>query len=87
MHALKGIWKHGKRAVAMIIKELKQLNDWVVPHKPVVIPISADDLSNGDKEQALDSVTLIEEKRDDRLKAGCCANGSNKNTILMNMNM
>ena len=75
MYASKGIQKHGERAVAMIIKELKQLNDGAVPPKPVVIPISADDLSNSDKEQSLDAVTLIEEKRDDRLKAGYCANG------------
>ena len=30
MHASKGIKKHGERAVVMIIKELKQLNDGAV---------------------------------------------------------
>ena len=78
MYASKVIRKHGERAVSIIIKELKQLNDGALPHKPLVIPISSEELSNGDKEQDLDAVTLIEEKRGDRLKARCCANGSKK---------
>ena len=45
MHASKGIRKHGEKAIAMIIKELKQLNDGAVPDKPVVIPINVDYLT------------------------------------------
>ena len=82
MHATVGIQKHGEKAVAMIIKELKQLNDGVVPNKPVVIPINPDELTESDKKQALDAVTLIEEKRDNKLKARCCANGSKQKFYL-----
>ncbi len=42
MYASKGIDKHWEKAVAMIIKELKQLNDGTVPHKPVVIHINSE---------------------------------------------
>ena len=82
MYASKGIRKHGERAVAMIIKELKQLNYGAVPNKPVVIPINVDELTESNKKQALDAVTLIEEKRDDKLKARCCANGSKQKYYL-----
>ena len=34
------------------------------------------------KKQALDTVTLIEEKRDNKLKARCCANGSKQKYYL-----
>ena len=49
MHASAGIQKHGEKSVAMIIKELKQLNDGAVPNKPVVIPINPDELTESDK--------------------------------------
>ena len=62
--------------MAIIIKVLKQLNDGAISDKPVVIPTNADELIETDKEQALDVVTLIEEKRGDKLKTSCCAYAS-----------
>ena len=51
MHSSKVIRKHGKKAIAMIIKDLKQLNDGAVPDKPVVIPINVDDLTESEKKK------------------------------------
>ena len=82
MHASKVIKKHGERAVAIIIKESKQLNDGDVPGKPVVEPIDVMTLQEKEKGQALDAVTLIEEKRDERIKARCCADGSKQKYYL-----
>ena len=60
--------KFGEKALAVMINELKQLNDGAVEGKPVVLPIDADILTNDDKKKALDAVNLIEEKRDGRIK-------------------
>ena len=83
MHASVGIRKHGEKAIVMIIKELKQLNDGVIPNKPVVIPINPDILYKNEKMQVLDAVTLIEEKRDNKLKTRCCTNGSKQKYYLL----
>ena len=62
--------------MAIIIKVLKQLNDGAISDKPVVIPTNADELIETDEQQALGAVTLIEEKRGDKLKTSSCANAS-----------
>ena len=49
--ASKGFKVFGERALAAMVKELKQLNDGAVPGKPVVIPIEADTLSKEDKKK------------------------------------
>ena len=64
MSANKGFKVFGERALAVMIKELKQLNDGAVPGKPVVIPIDNNVLTAEDKRKALDAVNIIEEKRD-----------------------
>ena len=45
MSARKGFKKHGKAAVAAIIKEYAQLNEGAVPGKPVVRPIDVSSLT------------------------------------------
>mmetsp|Transcript_11002 Transcript_11002/g.16106 ORF Transcript_11002/g.16106 Transcript_11002/m.16106 type:complete len:149 (+) Transcript_11002:1760-2206(+) len=60
MPASQGFKKFGEKALAVIIKELKQLNDGAMEGKPVVEPIDADILTDDDKKKALDAVNLIE---------------------------
>ena len=80
--ATQGLKKYGEKAVAVMLKELKQLNDGAVKGKPVVIPIDVDSLTEQDRQQALDAVNLIEQKRDNRLKGRTCANGSKQRYYL-----
>ena len=68
MSATQGIKKHGERAIAAIFKELKQLNDGVMPGKPVIVPIPFEELTDEDVRQALEAVNLIKEKRCGKLK-------------------
>ena len=83
MSAQQGIKKHGERAVAAIFKELKQLNDSVMPGKPVIAPIPFEELTDKkDKEQALEAVNLIKEKRYGKLKVRTCANGLRQHCFL-----
>ena len=82
MSAQQGIKKHGEKAIAAILKELKQLNDGAVEGKPVITPISFEDLTPQDKEQALEAVNLIKEKRCGKLKGRTCANGSRQRKYL-----
>ena len=63
MPASKGIKLFGKRALAAMIKELKQLNNGSMEGKPVVVSINAEVFSEDDKQKALDAVNLIKEKR------------------------
>ena len=74
--AVKGFKMFGERAVAAMVKELKQLNDGAMPGKPVVVPQDPDVLTEDEKESALEAVNLIKEKRDGRIKGRTCANGS-----------
>ena len=76
MSAYKGFKEFGERAVAVMLKELKQLEHGAVPGKPVVTEIDPDSLTDEDKRRALDAVNIIELKRDGRLKGRSCANGS-----------
>ncbi len=76
MSAKEGISRFGERAVAAIFKELKQLNDGVLPGNPVMQPISLEDLSPEDKQKALEAVNLIKEKRCGKIKGRTCANGA-----------
>ena len=49
MSASKGIKQFGKKAIAAVFKELKQLNDGVLPGNPVIEPIELSNLSEDDK--------------------------------------
>ena len=75
MSATKGIAKHGERAIASIFKELKQLNEGVMKERPVIQPINFEELSDTDKNTALEAVNLIKEKRCGKIKARTCVNG------------
>lgn len=50
--------------------------------KPVIAPISFEDLRELDKKQALEAVNLIKEKRCGKLKGQTCANGSRQRQYL-----
>ena len=45
MSANRGIKLFSQRAVAAIFKELKQLNDGVLPGNPVIVPIDIESLT------------------------------------------
>ena len=62
MSAQKGMKLFGKKAVAAMFKELKQLSDGVVPGKPVIEPIPFEHLRDEDKTKALEAVNLIAQK-------------------------
>jgi len=75
MSAQKGFKLYGEKAVAVMFKELKQLDIGVMEGKPAVGPINPDLLSNEEKSMALEAVNLIKLKRDGNLKGRTCANG------------
>ena len=82
MSAHKGIKLFGERAIAAIVKELKQLNDGVIPGNPVIEPIPFDKQTNQDKKEALEAVNIITEKRTGKIKGRMCANGSRQQKYL-----
>ena len=49
MTANKGFKMFGEEAVAVMVKELKELNDGAMPNKPVVVPQDPDKLTSQDK--------------------------------------
>ncbi len=71
MTATAGIRKHGSRAVDALFQELCQLDD-----KKVFKPINANNLTRGQKREALRAINLIKEKRCGKLKGRTCADGS-----------
>ena len=84
MHASKGIKEYGMEAVAAIIKELTQLDVGAVPGKNqrVCVPIDPSTLTDEEMKQALDAVNLIKVKRDGKIKARTCGNGSKQRKYL-----
>ena len=76
MSANEGIKRFGERAVAAMIKELKQLDHGVAEGKPVICAEDPDSLSRQEKFEALEAINLIKEKRDGRIKGRTCANGA-----------
>ena len=82
MSAHKGIKLFGKRAIATMMKELKQLNDGVIPGNPVIEPIPFEELSNQDKNEAMGAVNIIAEKLTGKIKGRMCANGSRQRKYL-----
>ena len=82
MQAHKGFKMFGDEAIAAMLKELTQLDQGAFPGKPVVEPIDPDTLSVEEKKRALGAVNIIEQKRDGRIKARTCANGSKQRMYL-----
>ena len=74
--ASRGIKLFGKKAVTAIFKELKQLNDGVLPGNQVIVPIDIESLTEEDKRKSLEAVNLIKVKRCGKIKGRTCANGS-----------
>ena len=65
-----GIRKHGEKAIAAVIKEYQQLKDM-----DTVVPLNAGELSQGEKREAFELLTLVKKKRCGKLKGRVCANG------------
>ena len=78
MQATRGFKLFGERAVAAMIKELKQLEEGPMPVKKVVTEINPDALSAEDKAKSLNAVNLIKQKQDGTIKGRTCADGSKK---------
>ena len=78
MSATEGIKKHGEKAIAVLLKEFIQLDKGPMEGKNLVSPIKYNTLTKKDKEEALEVVNLIKEKRDGSLKGRSCANGANQ---------
>ena len=66
-----GINKFGKNGVEAAKSEMQQLHD-----RKCFIPIAKEELSALEKKRALESLIFLTEKRDGRIKARHCANGS-----------
>ena len=67
----KGIIKYGNRGQEAINKELSQLH-----HREVFKPVQFSELTETEKEKAMNSLIFLTEKRDGTIKARACANGS-----------
>ena len=76
MSANRGIKLFCEKTVAVIFKQLKQLNDGVLPSNPVIVPIAIESLTEEDKRKSLEAVNLIEVKRCGKIKGRTCTNGS-----------
>jgi hypothetical protein len=67
----KGLKAFGKKGYNAALSEIQQLHDRVVFR-----PIHVNDLSQQEKNRAMESLVFLVEKRDGRVKARACANGS-----------
>ena len=68
---MKAVKKFGNKAKQAALDEMKQLHDRVVFE-----PISLQDMEPMELKRALESLMFLTEKRDGRIKARACANGS-----------
>ena len=82
MNTRRGIKEFGQRAVAVMIKEFRQLGEGAFPGKPVVEPINMDTLSREEIKMAMEAVNLIKEKQGGEVKGRTCANGSKQRKYL-----
>ena len=57
-----GIRKHGEKSIAVMFKELNQLDKGTKEGNPVVIPQNPHLLTAKEKREALEAVNLIKEK-------------------------
>ena len=63
MSAKQGMKTFGEEVVAVMLKELKQLDQGAMPGKPVVIPIDVTKLTEKEKKEALNAINLIKRQR------------------------
>ena len=75
MSAYKGFKIDKERSLAAMFKELKQLNDGPMKGKRVIAPIDPNKLTDAQKKRALESIHLINFKRNGIVKGRTCANG------------
>ena len=75
MSAKAGFIKFDVPTVAAMVKEFVQLNEGVVPRKPVTVPIIAHTLTDIERKKALPADSLIKEKRNRYIKGRSCVNG------------
>ena len=78
MHANKGIDLFGESYIEEMIKEFKQLDEGEMTGNNVAIPLNPYKLTNAEISQALESVNLTKEKRNEIIKERSCANGSDQ---------
>ena len=67
----KGIKKSGKKGNDAAMKEMKQLHD-----RTVFKPVDISKLTKEERDQAMNSLIFLVEKRDGRVKGRACADGS-----------
>jgi hypothetical protein len=67
----KGIRKFGKKGKEAAIKEMKQLHE-----RTVFLPVDVSKLTQKERDEAMESLMFLVEKRDGRVKGRACANGS-----------
>ena len=72
--AKEGIKQFDEKAIAAMVKELKQLNNGAMKGKPVVVLIDPSTLTEFEKRAALDVVNIIKKKRNGDNKGITCAN-------------
>ena len=65
-----GIKRHDDKAIAALLNEFSQLNDI-----QVFKPRKADELTKVNKQQALNLITIVKEKRGGKIKGRACADG------------
>ena len=70
-----GIKQHGDKADETMIKEFSQLSD-----KNYFKPISVNMLNKQDKDDALNLITMIKQKRCGKIKGRVCVDGRKKQT-------
>lgn len=73
----KGLAKFGQKGREAAFNEMKQLHDRVV-----FVPIDIATLTQQEKKRAMESLIFLVEKRDGRIKARTCANGSTQRSYV-----
>jgi hypothetical protein len=72
-----GIKKFGKKGIAAVHKEMKQIHDRVVFE-----PISIEETTKLENKRAMESLIFLTEKRNETAKARVCANGSTQRAYI-----
>ena len=73
----KGILKYGYRGKKAVDKELSQLHN-----RQVFKPVRLSELTQKEKQRAMNSLIFLTEKRDGTIKARACANGSTQRSYI-----
>ena len=81
MSCKQGFKKYGKRAMASMFNELRQLHVGAMEGKPVVEPVAWEDTTEEQRREALEAVELIQLNRLGTLKSRICANEKNRDSF------